>query len=395
MSAEVAEEIIIICITAFAMPDDPFNGTSREELESFVVEMESSSDWPNLRRLFRLAKEGVYPQLQKYTFSEAEHILNIVVHSLRAEGQCRELKDQLVLLQDEGHVGRARLSTIYRASLETREVDFGESLEYLRQQGALDESDPMNPLVIIPNYLGLRSNCMNTSIYFDECCVDLCEDLMDVLEREFQAPQASPEKIMQVLGAMATEYVPAGRSWSRELRQKLEEVAEYHGGEVPLHGRLFAQWMHFAYPMQCAYPHMSGSIKMASFAEWREATGLEPRATEEEMIQLLSMTDSGIRNSPCKDSEEGMCMWNPKEELVDAVNWGTRHSPRRSADSAGSAGVGKFQWLSMIALVGVVFSSASSFRTYLAQVGHAWRLYSAGALPFLGTRSKKDQELCV
>ena len=46
----------------------------------------------------------------------------------------------------------------------------------LQTKGALDESNPMEPLVIIPNYLTMRSNCINVSSFYDLCCIDLCED---------------------------------------------------------------------------------------------------------------------------------------------------------------------------------------------------------------------------
>merc|ERR1740129_2739471 len=32
-----------------------------------------------------------------------------------------------------------------------------------------------------------------------------------------------------------------------------------HRGKVPLYGRLFAQWLHHAYPRECPFPHLSGS----------------------------------------------------------------------------------------------------------------------------------------
>ena len=36
----------------------------------------------------------------------------------------------------------------------------------------------------------------------------------------------------------------------------MEQVASHHGGKVPLHGRLFAQWLHHAFPRECPYPHV-------------------------------------------------------------------------------------------------------------------------------------------
>merc|ERR1719410_1132043 len=39
------------------------------------------------------------------------------------------------------------------------------------------------------------------------------------------------------------------------LVKKLAYIANRHGNAVPLHGRLFAQWLHFAFPHECPYPH--------------------------------------------------------------------------------------------------------------------------------------------
>merc|ERR1719389_429393 len=42
------------------------------------------------------------------------------------------------------------------------------------------------------------------------------------------------------------------------LKKQLWRIAETHGGQVPLHGRLFAQWLHYVFPQECPFPHKSG-----------------------------------------------------------------------------------------------------------------------------------------
>lgn len=49
---------------------------------------------------------------------------------------------------------------------------------------------------------------------------------------------------------MASDTVAAPRELSEGLRVRLQEVAALHGGKVPIHGRLFAQWMHHAFPRE-------------------------------------------------------------------------------------------------------------------------------------------------
>merc|ERR1719456_1749472 len=42
-----------------------------------------------------------------------------------------------------------------------------------------------------------------------------------------------------------------------QMVSKLFLVAAQHGGQVPLHGRLFSQWLHYAFPYECPYPQLT------------------------------------------------------------------------------------------------------------------------------------------
>jgi len=53
---------------------------------------------------------------------------------------------------------------------------------------------------------------------------------------------------------MPSDTIDAPRNLSATLLSRLDAIAERHEGRVPLHGRLFAQWMHHAYPHECMYP---------------------------------------------------------------------------------------------------------------------------------------------
>merc|ERR1740130_1685644 len=69
---------------------------------------------------------------------------------------------------------------------------------------------------------------------------------------------------------MPTATVHAPRNLSQTLMQRLDEIASQHGGKVPLHGRLFAQWMHQAFPRECPYPHKIGTVSSLSSAPWEK-----------------------------------------------------------------------------------------------------------------------------
>jgi len=229
------------------------------------------------------------------------------------------MADKLVAMQENG--GRVKLADFYTSYLDKGVPYFQERPEYLRQSGALDESDPSVPRVIIPNYLVTPLNCQNVSSYYDLCCIDLCEDMFEELEMRLKAPQAKPAEILKILTIVPSAYAPAGRTWTDSLTKKLGEVAEHHGGEVPLHGRLFAQWMHFAYPLECPYPHLSGATRPQTKSEWFDETGMPSSATQTEMRDIIGALRNPSESASCGESEEGMCMWHPEEELVDAVNW--------------------------------------------------------------------------
>ena len=70
--------------------------------------------------------------------------------------------------------GRVLLSRFYSDAL-TGQWKFFESVEYLRNQGALNESDPSSLSVVIPNYLNSRVYCLTASEYYAACCLDGCD----------------------------------------------------------------------------------------------------------------------------------------------------------------------------------------------------------------------------
>merc|ERR1719393_223608 len=72
--------------------------------------------------------------------------------------ECNVLKNMLVSLEHEGS-GRVRLQEFYGGALAKENWQFVESVPYLRELGALDESNPDQPAVIIPNYLNSPANC--------------------------------------------------------------------------------------------------------------------------------------------------------------------------------------------------------------------------------------------
>jgi len=227
--------------------------------------------------------------------------------------ECKHIKASLVAMEEAG-TGRVRLSDFWRPALNdpNGSWQFGESLSYLRQLGVLDESDAKNLRVIIPNYVSSPSNCIASSSFYSVCCMDECEGLLGHLESKIAAPEAAPEQIAMLVTDLSSSSVAAPRKLSQVLRQRLDEIAEVHGGSVQLHGRLFAQWMHHAFPRECPYPHLSGTTNPQTPDEWLQSTGEETMATEEEMQGVIEQDQSNRTQALHIDS----LPWSSSEELL-------------------------------------------------------------------------------
>jgi len=224
--------------------------------------------------------------------------------------ECRQMKDQLVALGDHG-VGRVQLADFYRPALDDTSFAFQEDVHYLRQLGALDETDPDSPSVIVPNYVNSQSNCIASSSFYSVCCLDECEQLVSSLEGSLKAPDATPTEIVDLVSNLQSSTVQAPRELSPALLQRLEEVAE--GGSVQLHGRMFAQWMHHAFPRECPFPHVAGVTAPRTPDEWMAQTGRDSLATQEEMLKYVQKES----RSPSEvHPNEALSHWEVHEELV-------------------------------------------------------------------------------
>lgn len=224
--------------------------------------------------------------------------------------ECKALKGRLVEMELQG-TGRIRLSRFYEGAVKG-DWTLSESVAYLRNLGVLDETDPNKPSVVIANYMTSSTNCLSTSGFYSVCCMDECEGLMQHLERDIAAPSAVPSQIVESVSALHSDTVDAPRNLSASLVGRLHEIAEVHSGRVPLHGRLFAQWMHHAYPRECPFPHVSGTTSPMSPDDWMEHHGIDNiEATMEEMKAHHARLEQEAVHE-----EEVALPWTHVEELV-------------------------------------------------------------------------------
>merc|ERR1719217_538245 len=134
---------------------------------------------------------------------------------------------------EEPGTGRVPLADFYKPAVDGH-WQFQESLSYLRQLGAVDESSPDKPRVIIANYVSSPSNCIASSSFYTVCCMDECEGLLGHLERQIGAPEATSSRIAALVAGLSSSTVHAPRSLSANLLGRLGEIAAQHGGTVPL-----------------------------------------------------------------------------------------------------------------------------------------------------------------
>merc|ERR1719161_2800879 len=194
---------------------------------------------------------GLSMMEKRYTFRDAHEVIGGITKTFQDfwQSECHTMKDQLVEMDTEG-TGRVRLSDFYGTGLD-KDWRFGESETYLRELGVLDESSPWKgKQVIIPNYLQAASNCIVSAPHYLVCCVNECESLMGEIESTVGEPSAAPDVMLQIVGNLtspSSKYdeppILAGM-----LSDQLQKIADAHGGRVPLHGRLFAQWLHYVFP---------------------------------------------------------------------------------------------------------------------------------------------------
>jgi len=296
--------------------------------------------------------------------------------------ECGAMKNKLLALEDTRGTGRVSLAKFYSAP-----ADDGmsrESVAYLRQLGALDESDPSRLRVIIPNYIVGPNNCAAASGLHTVCCINECEALLAEVEREIAAPMATPAEIIKVVSQIPSGTVDAPRNLTAVMLGRLEEVASHHGGKVPLHGRLFGQWMHVAFPNECPYPHVSGSTAPRVAEEWMEDSAGEAEATEEEMAQYIEAEAGAPRH---REAEEELFLWSDEEELL-AV-----HHHGRTGTALDISGIGRcIVCVLLLAsfLASTVISARSGWSVLKeAQHGGGKPVFGSFSAPLSGSKSCK------
>jgi hypothetical protein len=282
-----------------------------EELNSFI---NGTKDWNATRDFIRNARNKVFPirnGQSMLNFSQTTRLVEELDENFAVfnNKDCGQLRSVLLGIESQ-KPGRVRLSEFYKKQLASDVFSFNEKQEYLRSLGALDESDPHVPYLIVPNYVASRPNCLVSSNFYVVCCRNECEDLMTSVESATNRSSASPDEILRIVTGLSSSSVKAPRTMSPTLVSRLSEMADFSGGKVQLHGRLFAQWMHHAFPRECPYPHEAGTTSPQTPDEWMKGSGEKThRLTDEEIKEHVENCKAPI------DGENIELPWSHTEEL--------------------------------------------------------------------------------
>lgn len=250
----------------------------------------------------------------RYSFEDVHTIVGGITNSFASfwESECQMMKEKLVSADKHG-TGRVLLSQFYGKALNDAEWRFGESESYLRDLGALDETSWLGKQVIIPNYIQGASNCIVAASHYSVCCVNECDPIMREIESAVGQPVAEPAELLALVRNMTTmtsldDEVPVKLSSS--LVTQLEMIAAANGGGVPIHGRLFAQWLHYVFPHDCPFPHKSGTASQLSPNQYGDGY----LAQESEMA---SHTENEVNLTGMEKEElHWMSQWSEEEELI-------------------------------------------------------------------------------
>mmetsp|Transcript_105272 Transcript_105272/g.296391 ORF Transcript_105272/g.296391 Transcript_105272/m.296391 type:complete len:567 (-) Transcript_105272:65-1765(-) len=187
--------------------------------------------------------------------------LQIVSRLVDAYGQwqnqdCSAMKNEFMRM-DVRSTGRVPLKNFYAVPAHYS-YSFNEPVAVLRRFDALDESVSTLLKVRVANYITGPLNCVSHSAYYSICCLNECAGIMSDIEGSVLASQASPETLLSLVGNVSSSTIEAPRALPQVLVARLHAIADHHDGTVPLDGRLFAQWLHYAFPHECPFPRLAG-----------------------------------------------------------------------------------------------------------------------------------------
>jgi hypothetical protein len=280
---------------------------------------------------------------------------------------CQAMRKAMVALDSRGS-GRISLKQFHNQT----STWFTESESQLRRVGALDlTGTSRTPQVLIANYIDGPSNCISHNNFFSVCCISECTGLLREIEGKVHAPAAEPGQLLDILFNLASDGTrgPLGQQKTAFVTQKMHVIAERHGGMVPLHGRLFAQLLHHAFPSECPYPHAAAS-----------PASLSP-SRHDEMSQVASKRERRAARKKEK-SAKNKWLWSDLEVLPLQDNG---FLEERLSEGAGMSGTVDFVVGRLLALCSIALFAMAAYPSVMRFVRRS--LVSVTDKPILRRRA--------
>jgi len=284
ISRSQAESLIDLYMGAYIRSEDV---TMLKPTELFKFQTSMSfmyNNWDETQKFFREIQESVVHGKETFTFADVAAVLEKVEANFVYwnDHQCQSLKENLMELEQE-LPGRVRMLDFYEAALYKGMYQFVEKISYLKALGAVDEAEPLEPRLILSNYIDGPSNCVARTSYYSVCCMDECADLYSHVEKQLGKPEATAAEIIAVVQGLSSATTCT--ILPDRLRENLHSLAAKNGGRVSLHGKAFAEWMHFVYPRECTWPQKFGPAHSQTMEEWEESTHIYPSADTRELLR--------------------------------------------------------------------------------------------------------------
>jgi len=202
--------------------------------------------WPRIHDYIRhKVTERSHVSGKLLSFQDADSVVDEILLFFKevSDSLCHIMVDSFAKLNG-GDQGRVKLTELKKGE----DGEFlAESTEYLRELGALDESEA-EPRILMTNYLLTPSNCDGATSFYDLCCPNVCETHKEHLEAALHAASDHVSAITKVVQQrLATNL-------SSVMLTSLKALARDQGGRVQIHGRAFADWLHEVFPRDCPRP---------------------------------------------------------------------------------------------------------------------------------------------
>merc|ERR1719193_553944 len=246
-----------------------------------------------------------------------ERIAELEILNDSLNDEVNTLKEEMDFLKEKPQ-GEGSPKTKARKKKKKRTAMFGydETMEHLKAIGALDDASGRHPQVRIPNYMHGPLNCGQYSSTMAPCCLNECELIMKDIENHVRDPLAAPEDLISLVTNVSTSSVDSPRHLPSGLAQRLHTIAAKNSGQVLLHGRLFAEWLHLAFPNECPFPHLLEDGAMRSVSHWRSADVQDRQLLSEEdkaeQHRLINASEDELHAGP---EDFGARPWVEEETL--------------------------------------------------------------------------------